>query len=481
MTGSMLKADGVFQWYEPSVGWNDSQQVAGTLEIAENGLSKLALVGLLPDSGSVDIYFSSPKIDQNRWIVGVLKDSSCVFLRRLDHGGTTFGRALSHQEIRARDCVVFQHLVDFPDLDAVSKLLINLDFLGNWASEPAIKVTNTSRGAACRASKPKVHTFKLPDKTLRLRTEIRCTASSDLCRSSTIKQETFLESEPKARQTLEAVRQDFHLMEDLFLMLSDVDVALPWPTVRYEKEAGTYYFERRRTNPQKVETPKSWAAIAGLGDSFGQLLANLAVQQDILGPGLYLYLGVRRGAGLYLENQFSTAIFGLESLHRRVGNKLVQVNLEAKIARIIGDINLPRDKEWLSGRLRNAGEPSLEERLFHTFSELEIGLDAKALRAFAKECADVRNQVAHFGGQRGGGYDAFVQRMFILNEAVRPLYHAVLLGRISFDPDRIRRYFHTSPFSNMRKRMMKAAGLTFVQTDSAATANEFAVPAEAKQ
>lgn len=475
MSGPILKVDGVFQWYEPGAARADSQPVAGTVEIAESGLSTLALVGLLPDNESMDFFFSPKRIDQNRWIVGVLKDNRYVFLRRLERGGTTLGSALSHQEFRARDCVVFEHLAEFPDLDTVSKLQINLDSLGDWASEPAIKVTKTSRGAASRASKPKVHTFKLPDKTLRLRTDIRCTVSSDWCRSSTIKQETLLESEPKARQTLEAVRKDFHLLEDLLLMLSDVDVILPWPTVRYEKEAGTYFFERRRTNPQKVEILKSWAALAWLGDSFGKLLANLVAQQDILGPGLYLYLGVRRGTGLYLENKFSTAIFGLESLHRRVGINQTQAKLEAKIARIIEDVKLPRDKDWLSGRLRNAGEPSLEERLFLTFSELDIGLDVKALRAFAKECADVRNQVAHFGGQRDGGYDAFIQRMFILNEAVRPLYHAVLLSRIDFDRERIRRYFHMSPYSVMRKRMLKDAGLTFVAPDAAETANEFSV------
>lgn len=460
MSGSILKADGIFQWYVPGTAWADDQRVAGTLEIAESGVSTLALVGLLPGQTPKDVFRTATPIDQNQWIIGVLKDSRYVFLRRIDRGITTIGSALSHQEFVARDCIVFQHLAEFPSLDAVSKLLINLDSLDDWASRPAIKVTKTSRGAVSRASKPKVQTFKLPDKTLRLKTDIRCVISN-FSRSSNIKQETFLESEPKERQTLEAVREDFHLLEDLFLLLSDSDVELPWPTVRYENEAGTYFFERRRTHPQKVEVINSWAALAGLGDIFAKLLVNLKAQQDILGPGLYLYLGIRRGTGLYLENKFSTAIFGLESLHRRVGINQDQARLKAKITRIIEDVKLKKDKDWLRGRLKNAGESSLEERLFLTFSELDIGLEVKALRGFAKECADVRNQVAHFGGQRDGGYDAFIQRMFVLNEAVRPLYHAVLLDRIGFDRERIRWYFHMSPYSVKRKKIMKDAGLTF--------------------
>lgn len=470
MSESLLKADGVFQWYEPGEASDAENKVAGRLEIAETGLATLSLVGLLPDHGKEEFFFSTERIDQTRWIFGVLKDGRYVFLRSIDRGASTFG-TFSHQEFIARECVLFQRLKEYPELDSVTKLQINLDFLGNWASPPLVQFTRTPRGAASRATKPKVRTFKLPGKTLQIRTDVRSMAPSGLSHSATIKQETTLESQPKARQTLMEARADFHRLEDILLMLADVDVELPWPTVRYQSEYGTYFFERRRTNPQKVEIVKSWAALAWSDIKFGQLVANLEAQQEILGPGLYLYLGIRRGAGLYLENKFSTAIFGLESLHRRVGKNGSQTKLEDKIERILEDVKRPKDREWLSARLRNAGEPSLAERLFHTFSELDIGLDLKALRSFAQECADVRNQVAHFGGQRGGGYDEFVQKMFFLNEAVRPLYHAVLLRRIGFDHERIRKYFHSSPDSEARKRTMKRAGLKFVGPDAVETAD----------
>lgn len=479
MTESILKAEGVFRWFKPGAERDDSQLVAGTLDISANGVSTLSLTGLLPDDTeglSRALSFAPKPINQDLWIIGALKDSRYVFLRRLASDGTTYGAALSHQGFKASDCVVFQHLNVFPDLDKVSKLMVSLDFLGDWASEPAVKVTKTRGGAASRASKPKAQTFKLPGKTLRLKTSISYTAPAGLFfREATIKQQTYYESEPKTSQSLESVRDDFHLLEDALLMLSDVDVVLPWPTVWYDKSPGVYYFERRRTDPQKVDILKSWAALAwlgrGTGIDLGTMLTNLETQQEILGPGLYLYLGIQRASGLYLENRFSTAIFGLESLHRRVSTTPRQTKLQAKIDRIIKDVQLPKDKEWLSGRIRNAAEPSLEERLFQTFSELDIGLEPKSLRAFAKECADLRNQVAHFGGERHGGsatYEAFVLRMYVRNEAVRPLYHAVLLNRIGFDPDRIRGYFHLSPYSNQRKRKMKEAGLEFVAPDAPA-------------
>ena len=471
MTESILKVEGVFRWFKPGAERDDSKLVAGTLEIAANGVSTLSLTGLLPDdTEDLALSFVPKPINQNRWIVGALKDSRYVFLGRLASNGTTLGRALSYQGFKASDCVVFQHLDVFPDLNKVSKLMVSLDFLGDWASEPTVKVTKTRGGAASSASKPKAQTFKLPGKTLSLTTSISHTApTGSYFREATIRQQTYYASEPKAPQPLVAVRDDFHLLEDVLLMLSDVDVVLPWPTVWYDKSPGTYYFERRRADPQKVDILRSWSALTWLGKGkgidLGALLTNLKAQQEILGPGLYLYLGIQRASGLYLENRFSTAIFGLESLHRRVGRTPAQAKLQAKINRIINDVRQQKDKDWLSTRLRNAAEPSLEERLFLTFSELDIGLEPKSLRAFAKECADLRNQVAHFGGERHGGsatYEAFVQRMYVLNEAVRPLYHAVLLKRIGFDPDRIRGFFHRSPYSTQRKLKMKEANLEFV-------------------
>ncbi|MGN8060860.1 HEPN domain-containing protein [Ralstonia sp. 22111] len=463
MSEPILRADGVFRWYAPSTAASDnSRGVAGTLEIAVNGISTLSLVGLLLDDSPAETPFVLKRIDAERCIFGVLKDNRYVFLRRIEIGGMTLGNSLSHQKYMARDALVFHHLDDWPNLNAVTNLQIGLAALDDWASEPTVVVKKTQRGATVRAQKPKTRTFKLPGKTLRLKTNIRYTAPTDFyLQSATLKQETFLEVEPRQSHSLDSIREEFRLLEDLLLLLADVDVVLPWPTVRYGGQAALYYFERRRSDPQKVDILKSWAALKWPTTSLGTLLSNLEAQQDILGPGLYLYLGIRRSPALYLENKFSTAIFGLESLHRRVGTSAAQAKLEAKIARIISDVKLQKDRDWLSGRLRNAGEPSLEERLFLTFSELEIGLEPKGLRAFAKECADVRNQIAHFGGQRDGDYDLFVQRMYTLNEAVRPLYHAVLLNRIGLDRSRIQGYFHRSPYARERERILRAAGLTF--------------------
>lgn len=463
MSEFILRADGLFRWYVPGDSNDGGELVAGTLQIEANGTSKLSLVGLLSDSASSKISLATPPIDENRCIVGVLKDRGYVFLRRIGGGGTTFSNVLSHQTYQAREAVVFHDLEKNPDLDAVTKLVVGLDDLGDWASEPAVTVKTTSRGATARASKSGMQTFKLSDKTVRLKTTIKYSVPAGHCqRSVTIKQETFWEVQPKTPYTLDAVREEFRLLEDFLFLLADLDVVLPWPTVKYGRQTGIYYFEQRQPNSQRVDILKSWATLRRLATNVGTLLSNLKAQRDVLGPGLYLYLGIRRSPALYLENRFSTAIFGIEALHRKVGTSVDRSKFEEKIARIIADVQKPKDKDWLRERIMHAAEPSLQERIFSTFSELEIGLDAEELREFAQKCARLRNDIAHFGGQREGDYHDFVRRIHVLNAAVQPLYHAVLLQRIGLNEDRIWAYFHKSPYSSQRKECLKTAGLTLM-------------------
>lgn len=460
----LLKADGIFFWCPSEDSPDKENGVAGTLEIAENGIATLSLVGLLT-KGDAEELFQQPQYDPSRCIAGGLKDGRHVFLRQIASAGTTFGN-MSHQKFVAREVVVFNHLETLPDLNRITKMQISLDELGDWASDPCIQVRKTRRGATARGLTSRRQTFKLADRALELKTTLRHSISGFFLHSVTIEQQTVLTVVPRKPRNLDAMRKEFLLVEDLLLLLSDVDVVLPWPLVSCGSATGRFYFARRRAAGGKVNLLESWTALHGpLKTSIGVLLSNLEMQQERLGPGLYLYMGVRRSPALYLENKFSTAVFGLESMHRRVGAGAENVRLEQKVARILADVKSDRDREWLKRKLRNAGEPSLEERLCSTFSELAIGLDSKELRAFAKECADIRNQVAHFGGQRSGEYGGFISRMRILNDAIRLLYHAVLLNRIGLDAVRIAAYFHRSPHSMARKRKLANAGLTLLMPE----------------
>jgi hypothetical protein len=86
-----------------------------------------------------------------------------------------------------------------------------------------------------------------------------------------------------------------------------------------------------------------------------------------------------------------------------------------------------KDRNWLEERLKNAHEPNLEQRIFDVLSAVPIDLDSKKIRAFAKRCAELRNEISHFGSQRhGGNYRDFFQELSSKAEALSVTYHSLI-------------------------------------------------------
>ncbi len=473
MSEPVLRDEGVFSWFDGEDSEETENRVAGTLEIAANGRATLSLVGLLPASDKpMAALFDHSPLEPSRCILGLLKSNGIVFLRSLRPSGMTWSDTLAHQRYVAKRALVFSRLEVAPDLDSVTKVAIDIDNLGEWASAPAVVCKTTRNGATACAAKQKGRVFRLAQKTLSIRRDIVATGVGGFAyQSATLRQRSWLEVAPKSPWSLDVAREEFASLEDLLLLLADIDVALNWPTLSFGSQSARFYFEKRRSESKKVEVHDSWATLLTPSVDLGKLLSHLEEQREVLGPGLYLYLGIRRAPSLYLENRFSTAVFGIESLHRRTATVKPQTRLEQKIARILGNIEQEDDRDWLARRLKNATEPTLEERIYSTLSELDLGIEDKSLRQFARECADFRNQIAHFGGHRDGAYGPFIRRMSVLNEALRPLYHAVLLTRIGMGRDRIHAYFLRSPMSPRRRKALTDAGLVLTNVAGDQTAS----------
>lgn len=135
--------------------------------------------------------------------------------------------------------------------------------------------------------------------------------------------------------------------------------------------------------------------------------------------------------------------------------------LAKKIQRIIEQVELAKDRRWLSGQLKDAHEPSLEQRIFEVFETLPIGLDTSRLRAFAKDCADRRNEISHFGGERQkGSYSDFVTDLEYKSGALSILYHALLLYEIGVDANLLRNHIYEGWLSRRAKYLFVKAGLS---------------------
>lgn len=191
-----------------------------------------------------------------------------------------------------------------------------------------------------------------------------------------------------------------------------------------------------------------------IADKFGELFATLREKREEYGPGIYLYLGTRRGVRMFIEHRFVNLIWGLEAFDRRSrGETPAPPKLAAKIQRILDQVDLKKDRDWLDVKLKNAGEPNLSERLFGIFSTLPIAFDIPALRKFCTDCADRRNDISHFGGIRHKGqrYNDFMREIDQKSTALAALYHLLLLTVIGVDKARLN--FDTNnnwPLSRMR-------------------------------
>ena len=146
---------------------------------------------------------------------------------------------------------------------------------------------------------------------------------------------------------------------------------------------------------------------------------------------------------------------------KRSGESLIgaTIKLQEKISRILNLITSAKDKKWLEGRLKNAHEPSLEERLFQLFEILPFSFGKRELRAFSKSCAESRNAISHFGGQRSGDYSDFIHDLSIKSDALKFLYHSLILHYINVDDDILKSWLYDGYESYKNKRMLSAVHL----------------------
>jgi hypothetical protein len=242
---------------------------------------------------------------------------------------------------------------------------------------------------------------------------------------------------PSALFALEDAEKYYQQIEDLLILLADRDYSFDWPqlTSANGKQKSQLYFLKNRGAANAPAKHECLITFPLIREQFGQLLSSWMEKQERFGPAFYLYLGTRRGVKLYVEHRFVNLIWGLEAFDRKSREVAANQALQEKICRILSQVERKRDKAWLRGKLRHAAEPSLEERLYDTFSALPLALDDDGLHAFCKECATKRNEISHYGGHtHAESYPSFVRSLDQKSDALSALYHILLLTEIGIDP-----------------------------------------------
>lgn len=449
MATLILEERGYFWWHGtpvPDTHFAPDDSVTGHLKISEDGRVELELDGNLPsDKHPLDRLVARDRnLPPELCIQGRLKGSNdhVLLVGLLSNGSRISTNGISYEKYLALGCLVGQSSV--PSKVGPGKfkeLKINLDGLEEWVRLGGIECKK-ARSITVKYIAPKDTSYSVGDGRLRVVFDVLAPFMSQKHMSEiTLKERASIVLSLRRGVSLDEMKKQFCLTEDLLILLSGSDYCLDWPLVSIspKQQAHRFYFLRHRSGAAAPAFHECWTNFVQLRECFGEIFAAWRTKRDIYGPGFYLYLGTRRGMKLYPEHRFVNLIWGIESLHRSQETAPVEPSgLAKKIERILACIEKPRDKTWLMGRLKNAHEPSLEQRIFDMFKPLPLRFDDARLCEFAKTCARMRNDISHFGGLRqSGDYAVFLRKIERHSNAISTLYAFRILLEIGVDPTRL--------------------------------------------
>lgn len=459
-----LDSQGIFWWggtVVPDGFVTPSASVAGHLTVNASGVTELKLFGLLtpgPEAFTT-VFKPSEILNEDITIHGILTGGKGhVVLGRLQRNGSTIANSgLSIEAFRALDCLFSKEKLRPAKIARFRTMTLDISNLSEWLGNDGIVISRGRGMYKVSVKMPRPQKFKVDNAHLTVLHRAAPSFAVPIAsvRSLDIQQFTLLEIKNTKSLELEDHRDEVQHAENLFTLLTGHRINLPWPRLTGRNGSCTYYFGRSFEESPRLKLLDCWTSWTRVSGDFGALYDALKLGSDNFGPGLHLYLGTRRQSGLFVENRFTNLIWGLESLHRRTPQptESKQSALQEKIDRIISQISIEKDRDWLSKKLKNSGEPSLEERLFELFIELPLDLDSNGLREFSRECAKRRNDISHFGGDRDGAYAEFGARLRDITTLLIDLYHAILLHRIGLNAEILRTWFHRGPSAHKYKML----------------------------
>jgi hypothetical protein len=501
VTSKLLEETGYFWWGEtpvPDRCFAPETAVIGTLTLDNDGRAQLELEGVFPNErGAWAALGNEDPIPEDKFIHGVLKTSNkTVRMSNVRRNGGEFKTSgISFERYVAHQCLLGSGpFRDLPQPLTFHRLTVALKGFEEWLWLRGITVERSESGITAGYSVPDKLVFALEDAELQIVFGVIGPYLGKHRDSSlTLTEFADVALIPHGPLPLSDMQAQYVLFADLFILLTGSDFSLEWPILICgegdEAERFQLYFARPSSREKEPPGPREWwVNFPQIRAKFGELFATWRLRREQWGPGVYLYLGTRRSVSMYEEHRFIMLTWGLESLHRRRAEPARgEDKLKQKIERILGRLEEGKDKKWLVRQLEYAGEPSLEQRIFETLEPLPLDLDRANLRAFAKTCADKRNDISHFGGRRHEGkYDKEIEDLHKKSEALSNLYHLLLLREIGIDDESIRGIAYRSlrsfqiKFSFVEVGLLPPDALKDPATDAAIAAARAAANARAE-
>lgn len=472
-SSTTLDEQGYFWWREekyPNDHFAPENHVTGWLKISINGEIRLELDGVLPSDEHPLTRIAGNRSAGHvpRMIQGVTKDTGkrVLLLDAVGNGGRFNSNSFSFERYSATMCLIGNS--DFPKRRAsplFSTMEIDLTGFENWLLLGTLDLRRTRRSVTLRMDEARDIVFNTPAGKLVLEKHTEVIEPNGLHRfEAKVREFMTLVVRKTPAMTSEQIRTEYTAIQDLLTLLTDSHYSLAWPAVQISGSKKYYSFVFRRlgssANPPGIHDMS--LHLPKIKEKFGEMYAAWRIKREEFGAGFYSYLSTRRDIKLYVENQFINLVQGLESFHRtKYGSTIPASSLQAKIDRILGDVKLEKDRTWLERKLRHSAEPTLEERLFVLVKSLPFRMGEDQIRTFVAACAHLRNDLAHFGGQRTRQSSAdFLQEISTKSDALGFFYHMLLLREIGLE-DRLINDWLKPGLASMRARAALAkAGFT---------------------
>jgi ApeA N-terminal domain 1 len=402
---------------------------------------------------------SDPRRTQNQRIAGRLGEYGSTHVLLVDLVRTDFSLADDKPGRQSYEAVLcFTNDAPFPanfDPETFSGVRIELTDLEEWLQLDSIEVGYEHRHGHRTEVKVSYtnHEFvyetpvaKVTVENLILGVPILRLSDRPLGKID-IHQTNWLIYEPAKQNTLAELRTAFLRIEEVIALLLGRYFRLDWPNfIGKNGEYETWYKLYSLRGPQGEKLPWSiflWTTFAALNDTFGSLLAKWQADAEKYEASYGLYMASLRNPLSHPEHDFVNLVWAIESLHRSWQREQQESESigkrKAKIQEVLGRFAEPGDKklkDWLEGKLLYAYEPTLEERIIAVFNRLPVSINPVQLRSFAARCARRRNDISHEGGRRPDeGVESFRAEIRELGEALRYLFHALLLHEIGLESD----------------------------------------------
>lgn len=464
----ILDEHGRFWWhYEPvpEGHYAPENSVTGTIQIDDSGRTTLDLHGAIGNPPQASEGAGSNQISERASIQGRLTGTGRhALLTGLSRATMKFASYGMYEGYRAEYCLIGDAAIpsEMQDIN-IDRIAVELNGYDEWLDLESIDYSRTATGFSANYQKPDDIAYELDDGGLTVKYELYAPfGASHLRKMEAREVVSFVYSLTTPFSIRQAI-QRYQLMQDFLILLTNSNRTLDLPTVGLASVEGEYtlHFQRNKSDDKGPGLFEGWIDFPKLKPVFGVLFAAWKAKREVFGPAFYLYLGTRRGQPQYIENRFLNLIVGLEAFHReKFSDHAAGSALRAKIDRILDNVQRPRDRKWLAGKLKAAAEPSLEERLFDLLADVPFGLERDALRRFARDSAKLRNDISHFGGWRKrGDYNDFIGEVHARNEIASGMYQALILQEIGLESAQLQWWFRQSPRAWPLRQYMQRFGL----------------------